>query len=300
MKIEKYGKADALGYGLLAKEDWTKPCFVQLVRVEAKSANTAKVFAKTIDAFGRQTVAKAEGEGPGSVRDMFLKSKVPMRTPDAAIPQYNLYNVYVVYDGDTHSWREYFTGIELVVASLSKVNNRELNIGNHTPGLVIDVGASISGIYDTVAITEPVIYDAIAFSESIKQLSRDDIRKRASDLFEIKSNAEKWGEAFDHAVKDVKNERNNAEKNITTIENDLANGFGQFANWGKRQEESRNQSFTTRQTNRQEARANSNVTAETRHQWRINERCAYCGGTLVGGSIIKNYKTCRNCGRINR
>lgn len=304
MRIEKYGIADTLGYGLLVREDYVTPCFVQLVRLECKSQNTSKVFSKTIDALGKQTNARVEAEVDNTIGGMFLKSDKSYRTKTAPVPQYNMSNVYVVYDSDAHSWREYFTGIELIVASLSCVDDKNtLSLSSRAPGIVIDVGRKLTGIYDTVSITEPKICDSITFSEGVNKLTEAEIRERAEELFNIKKYAEMWGEGYDHATKDIKNERQWAEKGMPNVEKDLASGFGQYANMGSSRERTTPQSSRdenkSRQSN-QQRNSGGPVSEQLRQEWKRKGRCVHCGGELMSGSIVQGFKCCRVCGRMNK
>lgn len=205
-------------------------------------------------------------------------------TPDALyglqLDATNYNPIYVVFDSDTGTWKEYFSGmtVNLVADSYSYYQHQ------------FDVD-STPNYCDVLSVSTPRECNATAFAEGVSKYSDKQIKEIVSQLNTLSSSASKWKSKFDAMVKAVKDERAVKEAGLSSVESKLASGFGKYGN----NSSGGNQGTSNTQTAnpQQEAKPKQPPTQEEKLQWIRQGRCAFCGGEFKG--LFS--KVCRECGK---
>lgn len=186
--------------------------------------------------------------------------------------------VYVVFDSDTGTWKEYFSGMTVNLATSYSVDS------------AFDVD-SASNYYDVLSVSTPRECNATEFAEGVSKYSDRQIKEIVGQLRALDEDAVKWKREFDAAVKAVKDERAAKEAGLSSVESKLASGFGKYsANSSCGSQGSSNRQTANLQ---QEARPKQPPTQEKKLQWIRQGRCAFCGSEFKG--LFS--KVCRECGK---
>lgn len=188
--------------------------------------------------------------------------------------------IYVVFDSDTGTWKEYFSGmtVHLVPPSYS------------FPFAVLNVD-NMPNYCDILSFSTPRECNATEFAEGVSKYSDEQIKEIVAQLNTLRSSASEWKSKFDAVVKAVKDERAAKEAGLSSVESKLASGFGKYGN----NSSGGNQGTSNTQTAnpQQEAKPEQPPAQEEKLQWIRQGRCAFCGGEFKG--LFS--KVCRECGK---
>lgn len=187
--------------------------------------------------------------------------------------------IYVVFDSDTGTWKEYFSGMTVNLAYSYSGRQYQFDVDS-TPNYC-DV-LSVSTLWEC---------NATAFAGGVSKYSDEQIKEIVAQLNTLRSSASKWKSKFDAIVKAVKDERAAKEAGLSSVESKLASGFGKYGN----NSSGGNQGTSNTQTAnpQQEAKPKQPPTQEEKLQWIRQGRCAFCGGEFKG--LFS--KVCRECGK---
>ena len=228
MNITKYGISECCGYGFFVRGSYlSRDVFYTSIRIYAKSEITTET------AYNLHWT-----EFVGSDLDP----------------------ICVVFDSDTGTWKEYFSGMTVnVVADSYCLAQRQYRF---------DVD-SMPNYCDILTVSRPWRCNATEFAEGVSKYSDKQIKEIVAQLNTLRSSASKWKSKFDAMVKAVKDERAAKEAGLFSVESKLASGFGEYGN------------------------NSSGGTQEEKLQWIRQGRCAFCGGEFKG--LFS--KVCRECGK---
>ena len=192
--------------------------------------------------------------------------------------------IYVVFDSDTETWKEYFSGMTVNVVEGSYFDKSFL-----TAAFDADGTPNYCGI---VSVSPPRECTATEFAERVSKYSDKQIEEFVAQLNTLRSSASEWKSKFDAVVKAVKDERAAKEAGLSSVESKLASGFGKYGN----DSSGGNQGTSNTQTAnlQQEAKPKQPPTQEEKLQWIRQGRCAFCGGEFKG--LFS--KVCRECGKV--
>ena len=193
------------------------------------------------------------------------------------------HRIYIVFDSDTGTWKEYFSGMTVNVVEGSYFDKSFL-----TAAFDADGTPNYCGI---VSVSPPRGCTATEFAERVSKYSDKQIEEFVAQLNTLRSSAPKWKSKFDAMVKVVKDERAAKEAGLSSVESKLASGFGKYGN----NSSGGNQGTSNTQTAnpQQEAKPKQPPTQEEKLQWIRQGRCAFCGGEFKG--LFS--KVCRECGK---
>ena len=192
------------------------------------------------------------------------------------------HRIYIVFDSDTGTWKEYFSGMTVnVVADSYCLAQRQYRF---------DVD-SMPNYCDILTVSRPWRCNATEFAEGVSKYSDEQIKEIVAQLNTLRSSASEWKSKFDAMVKAVKDERAAKEAGLSSVESKLASGFGKYGN----NSSGGNQGTSNTQTAnpQQEAKPKQHPTQEEKLQWIREGRCAFCGGEFKG--LFS--KVCRECGK---
>lgn len=254
MNIAKYGISNCVGYGFFAYgSSGSRDYFYTNKTIVARSASTTD-------------------------------SKRPLKwTPTnmygLQIGNSNYNPVYVVFDGDSGTWKEYFSGMTVGVV------NGSSSYGD------FDVD-KMSGYIDVLSISSPRECNAVQFAEGVSKYTDKQAKEIMEQLRSLSEGAKKWKAEIESLIKDVKDERVQKEAGLSSVESKLASGFGKYGNSSSN---SGQQSSGAQQTSKtqQDSHPKQPPTQEEKLQWIRHGRCAYCGGEFKG--LFS--KVCRECGK---
>jgi len=257
MNITKYGISEYYGYGFLVLGlNGSRSGFYTNITIVARSEITS------------ETAHYLEWT-PGVVQG--LQSDATDYNP-----------IYVVFDSDTGTWKEYFSGMTVnVVADSYCLAQRQYRF---------DVD-SMPNYCDILTVSRPWRCNATEFAEGVSKYSDKQIKEIVAQLNTLRSSASKWKSKFDAMVKAVKDERAAKEAGLSSVESKLASGFGKYGN----NSSGGNQGTSNTQTAnpQQEAKPEQPPAQEEKLQWIRQGRCAFCGGEFKG--LFS--KVCRECGK---
>lgn len=242
MRIEKYGIAENCGYGPRYYQ-FTRPYYSPNLRVIAKSQLTTDSI---VDISGF----------PNEISGIYINKDGTQ----------SLQPLYVVYEGESQSWKEYFSGLELCIAeNIPSVYDVDKVLDSHT-------------ILCCKSLSVPEIRECSSteLKNGISGLSESQINDFVEQLYTMQEQAKKWGIAFDKAVQTVKEERKKKESEKSGIESTLDSGFGRY------------RSGADMGSSSYEFPSDAEV-----QNWKDQGRCSYCGGAFKG--IFT--KSCRVCGK---
>ena len=257
MNITKYGISDYCGYGVLYSVLYGhRSGFYTNIRIVASSQIT--------------TETKQDLQWIPSV----LQGLKLGATSDKPI--------YVVFDSDTGTWKEYFSGMT--------VNLEEFQFSKYGDTVSFDAD-HLRDFCDFLSVSIPRECNATVFAEGVSKYSDEQIKEIVAQLNTLRSSASEWKAKFDAVVKAVKDERAAKEAGLSSVESKLASGFGKYGN----DSSGGNQGTSNTQTAnpQQEAKPEQHPTQEEKLQWIRQGRCAFCGGEFKG--LFS--KVCRECGK---
>lgn len=229
MNITKYGISEYCGYGFFVRGSYlSSDRFYTSIRIYARSEITTETAYNL-----KWTEFSENNRGP----------------------------FCVVFDSDTGTWKEYFSGMTVNLAA-------DFPDINHTVrgGFDVDI---MPNYCDVLSISTPRECLATEFAERVSLYSDKEIKKIVARLNTLSNNASEWKSKFDAMVKAVKDERAAKEAGLFRVESKLASGFGEYGN------------------------NSSGGTQEEKLQWIRQGRCAFCGGEFKG--LFS--KVCRECGK---
>ena len=253
MTIEKYGTTDCFGYGVLYDSDC--PYFQTDIYVFAESSIATESF-KRIEGF------------PTSIRSVSLN-----------IGPYGsgkLQPVYVVFEGETKTWREYFSGLTVDLTTdcyLRSSSFHDYNVDNEIKHICRTL--SVYGIQEC---------NATVFSNKISVYTEEQIQEMVNQIYEINGQAKKWSDALDRTIQAVMDERKRRESGVPGIESTLSSGFGAYGSTLEN---------TATNSAQSESAPKTFPTEKEMLNWIRQGRCTYCGGEFKG--IFS--KSCRVCGK---
>lgn len=254
MNITKYGVSQYCGYGFSIHDLYGRSRFDTNITIVARSKITT------------ESAQRLEW------------------TPDALyglqLGATNYIPIYVVFDSDTGTWKEYFSGMTVNLVAYSYSGHQYQFDVDSTPNYC-----------DVLSVPTPWECNATAFAGGVSQYSDKQIKEIVSQLNTLSSSASKWKSKFDAIVKAVKDERAVKEAGLSSVESKLASGFGKYGN----NSSGGNQGTSNTQTAnpQQEAKPKQPPTQEEKLQWIRQGRCAFCGGEFKG--LFS--KVCRECGK---
>lgn len=304
MNIEKYGWTENYGYGCI-RDASAYLIFEPRILVSAKTKVSNRIIGKKIGAAGvednpkpsENAYTKAYNEISGGSFERILSLGFSNKTDDLGMGIYlrnrkdtmnrnGRQKMYLVFDGDTKNWREYFTGEIMNVVTPQLVNTGQQIF---IKGILIDAeNKDIIGV-KTLSIGTPQICDAISFYDDIKQFSDEEIREMVRQMDVLRRDAQSWGSSFERAIREVREESSRADSVIHDVESEIAAGFGKYKERG-------NDNVPVGDQVKNNDR--SVVPNEIRRLWIKQGKCAYCGGTLVTDYSRRNTRVCRNCKRL--
>ena len=131
------------------------------------------------------------------------------------------HRIYIVFDSDTGTWKEYFSGMTVnVVADSYCLAQRQYRF---------DVD-SMPNYCDILTVSRPWRCNATEFAEGVSKYSDKQIKEIVAQLNTLRSSASKWKSKFDAMVKAVKDERAAKEAGLSSLESKLASGVGKYGN----------------------------------------------------------------------
>ena len=262
MSIEKYGASPICGYGLHCKyytdadAHYIEKCFVPNITLVAKSKTVPEKRA-TISGF------------PDMMRQIRISTKTV--------------GVFVVFDSEAKTWREYFSGLPLYVPT----NALEYSYLPASPvGIPCDIDVMSLPFCRSLSVSDIHEYNATDFADIVSRISDEEIKEMVRKLYELDTQAKEWSNVFDKTVRDIKEERARKESGVPEIESKLEAGFGKYKNF------TMTTPITTSNTWEKPVSKNS-PTEKDMLLWIKQGRCAYCGGEFKG--IFS--KSCRVCGK---
>lgn len=190
--------------------------------------------------------------------------------------------IYVVFDSDTGTWKEYFSGMT--------VNLEEFKYRKY--GDIVSFDADhVRDFCDILSVSTPRECTATEFAEGVSKYSDEQIKEIVAQLNTLRSSVSEWKAKLDAIVKAVKDERAAKEAGLSSVESKLASGFGKYGN----NSSGGNQGTSNTQTAnpQQEAKPEQPPAQEEKLQWIREGRCAFCGGEFKG--LFS--KVCRECGK---
>ena len=192
--------------------------------------------------------------------------------------------IYVVFDSDTGTWKEYFSGMTVNLANTHHLKDSH--------GIFYSFDADRTPDFcDILSVSRPWECNATEFAEGVSKYSDKQIKEIVAQLNTLRSSASEWKSKFDAVVKAVKDERAAKEAGLSSVESKLASGFGKYGN----NSSGGNQGTSNTQTAnpQQEAKPEQPPAQEEKLQWIRQGRCAFCGGEFKG--LFS--KVCRECGK---
>lgn len=259
MNITKYGISEYCGYGVFYYGYYSK----------------CTGFYTCISIVARSEITTATGQDlqwiPGVVQG--LKLGATSHNP-----------IYVVFDSDTGTWKEYFSGMTV---NLAKTHSLKDSFGDFYS---FDADRT-PDFCDILSVSTPRECNATEFAEGVSKYSDEQIKEIVAQLNTLRSSASEWKSKFDAVVKAVKDERAAKEAGLSSVESKLASGFGKYGN----NSSGGNQGTSNTQTAnpQQEAKPEQPPAQEEKLQWIRQGRCAFCGGEFKG--LFS--KVCRECGK---
>ena len=187
-----------------------------------------------------------------------------------------------VFDDDTETWREYFSGIRVALAVSTHSYSKDFNV---------DKDQSASGIL-TIALPYREC-TATEFSEYVSSFTDNQIRQIVAEIRTLNRDAGKWKAAFDTTVEALKNERARKESGILDVESRLASSFGKYGSDDVSTQEPCSARQGSNQNNGIVKHLLPTPTQEDTIRWISQGRCAFCGGEFKG--IFS--KVCKSCGK---
>jgi len=258
MNITKYGISEYYGYGFLVLGlNGSRSGFYTNITIVARSEITS------------ETAHYLEWT-PGVVQG--LQSDATDYNP-----------IYVVFDSDTGTWKEYFSGMTVNLVEGFYFSSEFLTTAFDADGMPNQC--------DILSASTPRECTATEFAEGVSKYSDKQIEEFVAQLNTLRSNASEWKSKFDAVVKAVKDERAAKEAGLSSVESKLASGFGKYGN----NSSGGNQGTSNTQTAnpQQEAKPEQPPAQEEKLQWIRQGRCAFCGGEFKG--LFS--KVCRECGK---
>jgi lipoprotein len=194
----------------------------------------------------------------------------------------NDHRIYIVFDSDTGTWKEYFSGMTVNLVTSCYVF--------FEPQCIVNVDGMLN-YCDVLTVSIPRECNATEFAEGVSKYSDKQIKEIVAQLNTLRSSASEWKSKFDAMVKAVKDERAAKEAGLSSVESKLASGFGKYGN----NSSGGNQGTSNTQTAnpQQEAKPEQPPAQEEKLQWIRQGRCAFCGGEFKG--LFS--KVCRECGK---
>lgn len=251
MNITKYGISEYCGYGFFVRGSYgTRSGFYTNGRIVARSQITTE-------------------------SEQILKWTPAVLLDGLPLDATHRCRIYIVFDSETGTWKEYFSGMTVNVApdpySVAKFQRDVFNLDRKDSGWkrgVFDVDST--PLYcDILSVSTPRECNATEFAKGVSEYSDKQIKEIVAQLNTLRSSASEWKSKFDAMVKAVKDERAAKEAGLSSVESKLASGFGKYGN------------------------NSSGGTQEEKLQWIKQGRCAFCGGEFKG--LFS--KVCRECGK---
>ena len=198
MNITKYGIADYCGYGVFYYGYYSKCTgFYTYISIVARSEITTET---------RQDLQWIPSVLQG------LKLGATSRNP-----------IYVVFDSDTGTWKEYFSGMTVNLAKTHSLKDSLGSIGSFNADVRRD-------FCDILSVSTPRECNATEFAEGVSKYSDEQIKEIVAQLNTLRSSASEWKSKFDAMVKAVKDERAAKEAGLSSLESKLASGVGKYGN----------------------------------------------------------------------
>ncbi len=256
MAIEKYAIARNYGYGnTVLTEFW----------FEFDTSYIPEVYADS-KIVGKTTIARQ------NCSDLNINTNNLIYLDD----DIDVIPLYLVFDGETNQWREYFTGIFINYIEEDNLNNIwRIDADKYPDGYSGGFERSLSTI--DIEIVTPT-----EFTEYITKYSNSDIQEIANQIYSFQKNAEKWSKALDKTIQSVKAKRAKKEAEASSIESKLKSGFGKYSieNITAKDEQTSSKSYSSQQ------------------YWISNGKCPYCGSVLGEKTQFKRVFKCKKDGKI--
>lgn len=255
MNITKYGISSCVGYGFYVYgTSGSRDCFYTNKTIVAKSASTTD---------SRRSLKWT----PSNMYGLKIGNS-----------DYN--TIYVVFDSDSGTWKEYFSGMTVGLANGSYSSYVDFDVDN------------MSGYSDVLSVSSPRECNAVQFAEGVSKYTDKQAKEIMEQLRSLSEGAKKWKVEIESLIKAVKDERKQKEGSLSSIESKLASGFGRYGNSSS---DGGQQSSDTQQASKpqQDSQPKQPPTQEDKLQWIRRGRCAYCGGEFKG--LFS--KVCRECGK---
>ena len=132
------------------------------------------------------------------------------------------HRIYIVFDSDTGTWKEYFSGMTVNVVKGSYFDKSFLTAAFDADGT--------PNYCDILSASTPRECTATEFAERVSKYSDEQIKEIVAQLNTLRSSASKWKSKFDAMVKAVKDERAAKEAGLSSLESKLASGVGKYGN----------------------------------------------------------------------
>ena len=123
--------------------------------------------------------------------------------------------ILLVFDSDSSTWKEYFSGITVKIASTA-----------HTA--TYDVDSRYPDYYGALSVIDPHECTSTEFAEWISRYNDDRIKEMVNQILVVSEEAPQWEQAFLALVTKVRDERAQKEANRLSLEAKLAAGFGKY------------------------------------------------------------------------
>ena len=259
VNITKYGISFLIGYGFGGglHDSYSSPHFITFRKIVARSKITTES--------SRQMNWK-----PECIYGVSCGYSVAYRYP---------YPVYLVYDEDSETWKEYFSGMTIELAYDDK------------SGWEYDVDCP-DICYGVLSALRPRECSATEFAENVSKYSDKEIQEMVGHLRKLNNDAFNWKKELDALVKAVKDERAKKEADLSSVESKLVSGFGKYGNPFSVDSQQSSDMQQTPKTH-PDSHLKQPPTQEDKLQWIRQGRCAYCGGEFKG--LFS--KVCRKCGK---
>ncbi len=272
MNITKYGAA-TVGYGFL-KERNSYGSFFTNIKIVAESPKTTRTY----------------------------KEFKWDRVVDFDIGKYKVTSVYVVFDEDTDSWKEYFSGTTIPLASepscvIKESVSRYDVIKGSTDYFDVDKGLKY---YGELTIGNILECNATEFDIHISKYTETQKKIIARRIPIFEKDAKQWKLEFESLVQKVKDDRARKESGISDTKGKIESELGKYGNNNSSNNAVKSVNifspgFGNASSNIQHSKPKqlTTPTKEEKIQWIQQNRCSYCGGQFKG--LLS--KVCRDCGK---
>ena len=251
MAITQYGISHLYGYGFLHLKGYSydSSYFITKFTIQARSKETT-VTEKRLD-WNAGYGYRFEG--------------IKMNEDDR-----HVFPLFVVFDSDSASWREYFSGMKLAYREDSVYEETSYNVDN------------LPNPCTVLTFAKPAICTSTEFANNVSKYSDKQIRDFVRKLNALSESAAKWKLQYEATIAAVKRERAVKEGAVSGIESRLSSGFGKYGS----------ERLGASESSRANKRMSPPSEAE-QLQWIKSGKCSHCGGAFKG--LFQ--KVCKDCGK---